>query len=145
MHHPTDRITHTTAFVTREHFVTLLCEHWLEREIAQWDHPMKDRPDDPSHHERTLYLWATSRSPIERERQWLTLVAIASRPQSCSIDYGDVKTCSCEFIRCRVTVISRPSRQPCTRGEPHHFVPLHWDEHESPREFKRFSNSSLSA
>ena len=24
--------------------------------------PMKDRSDDPSHHERTLYLWATSRS-----------------------------------------------------------------------------------
>ena len=37
-------------------------EHWLEREIAQWVHPMKDRSDDPSHHERTLYLWATSRS-----------------------------------------------------------------------------------
>ena len=56
MHHPTDRITHTTAFVTP------VVEHWLEREIAQWVHPMKDRSDDPSHHERTLYLWATSRS-----------------------------------------------------------------------------------
>ena len=30
MHHPTDRITHTMAFVTR------VVEHWLEREIAQW-------------------------------------------------------------------------------------------------------------
>ena len=50
MHHPTDRITHTTAFVTP------VVEHWLEREIAQWVHPMKDRSDDPSHHERTLYL-----------------------------------------------------------------------------------------
>ena len=49
MHHPTDRITHTTAFVTP------LVEHWLEREIAQWVHPMKDRSDDPSHHERTLW------------------------------------------------------------------------------------------
>ena len=29
-------------------------EHWLEREIAQWVHPMKDRPDDPSHNERTI-------------------------------------------------------------------------------------------
>ena len=30
-------------------------EHWLEREITQWVHsPMKDRSDDPSHHERTL-------------------------------------------------------------------------------------------
>ena len=55
MHHPTDRITHTTAFVTP------VVEHWLERELAQWVHPMKDRSDDPSHHERphherTLYL-----------------------------------------------------------------------------------------
>ena len=30
MHHSTDRITHTTAFVTP------VVEHWLEREIAQW-------------------------------------------------------------------------------------------------------------
>ena len=45
MHHPTDRITHTTAFVTS------VVEHWLEREIAQWVHPIKDRSDDPSHHE----------------------------------------------------------------------------------------------
>ena len=48
MHHPTDRITHTTAFVTP------VVEHWLEQDIAQWVHPMKDRSDDPSHHERTL-------------------------------------------------------------------------------------------
>ena len=33
MHHPTDRITHTTAFVTP------VVEHWLEQEIAQWVHP----------------------------------------------------------------------------------------------------------
>ena len=30
MHHPTDRITHTTAFVTP------VVEHWLEQEIAQF-------------------------------------------------------------------------------------------------------------
>ena len=48
MHHPTDRIAHTTAFVIP------VVEHWLEREIAQWVHPMKDRSDDPSHYERTL-------------------------------------------------------------------------------------------
>ena len=48
MHHPTDRITHITAFVTP------VVEHWMEREIAQWVHPMKDRSDDPSHHERRL-------------------------------------------------------------------------------------------
>ena len=46
MHHPIDRIAHTTAFVTP------VVEHWLEREIAQWVHPMKDRSDNPSHHDR---------------------------------------------------------------------------------------------
>ena len=35
MHHPTDRITHTTAFVTP------VVEHWLEREIAQWGNEKK--------------------------------------------------------------------------------------------------------
>ena len=39
MHHPTDRITHTTAFVTP------VVEHWLEQEIAQWVHtPMRATP-----------------------------------------------------------------------------------------------------
>ena len=32
VHHPTDRIVHTTAFVTP------VTEHWLEQEIAQWIH-----------------------------------------------------------------------------------------------------------
>ena len=32
MHHPTDRVAHTTAFVTP------VVEHWLEQEIAQWVH-----------------------------------------------------------------------------------------------------------
>ena len=32
MHHHTDRIAHTIAFVTP------VVEHWLEREIAQWVH-----------------------------------------------------------------------------------------------------------
>ena len=78
---PSDRIAHTTAFVTPvvEHWLereiaqwvhhegwirrpiddiinehsTTVVEHWLEREIAQWVHHTKDRSDDPSHHERT--------------------------------------------------------------------------------------------
>ena len=49
MHYPTDRMTHTMAFVIP------VMDHWLEREIAQWVHPMKDRSDDPSHHERRSY------------------------------------------------------------------------------------------
>ena len=56
MHHPTDRITHTTAFVTP------VVEHWLEREIAQWVHPMNDRSDDPS--ERITGRWVSQGSPV---------------------------------------------------------------------------------
>ena len=52
MHHPTDRTAHTTTFVTP------VVEHWLEQEIAQWVHPMKDRSDDPLHHEQTLLPWS---------------------------------------------------------------------------------------
>ena len=47
-HHPTDRIAHITAFVTP------VVEHWLEREIAQWVHHMKNRSDDTSQQELTL-------------------------------------------------------------------------------------------
>ena len=45
-HHPTDRIAHTMAFVTP------VVEHWLEWEIAQWVHPMKDQS------ERRLLPWS---------------------------------------------------------------------------------------
>ena len=56
MHHPTDRIAHTTAFVTP------IVEHWLEQEIAQWVHHMKDRSDDPPTMSERPYHRATSRS-----------------------------------------------------------------------------------
>ena len=46
--HSTVRIAHTTAFVIP------VVEHWMEREIAQWVHPMEDRFEEPSHYERTL-------------------------------------------------------------------------------------------
>ena len=49
---------HTPAFVTP------VVVHWLEREIAQWVHHMKDRSDDSSHHEQCSYHGATSRSLI---------------------------------------------------------------------------------
>ena len=68
MHHPTDRIAHTTAFVTP------VVEHWLEREIAQWAHPMKDRSDDPSHCERTL-LPRSYISLQATERHWAMIAA----------------------------------------------------------------------
>ena len=76
MHYPTDRTAHTTAF-------TPVVEHWLEQEIAQWVHPMKDQSDDPSHHNRTLLPWSYISLPFlqvssytllsEREREMFYL------------------------------------------------------------------------
>ena len=63
MHHPTDRIAHTIAFVTP------VVEHWLEREIDQWVHPMKDPSNDPSHHERTLLPRSYISLPFKNEVQ----------------------------------------------------------------------------
>ena len=60
-----DRIAYTTAFVTPD--------HWLEREIAQWVHPMKDQSDDLSHHERTLLPRSYISLPNENKskyRRW---------------------------------------------------------------------------
>ena len=79
MHHPTDRITHTTAFVTP------VVQHWLEREIAQWVYPMKDRSDDPSHHERTLLPRSYISLPhtagcTAPRRMWLTRTMLSCFP-----------------------------------------------------------------
>ena len=56
MLHPTDRITHTTAFVTP------VVEHWLEREIAQWVHHegSMGRPIAPRANALTTELHHTS-------------------------------------------------------------------------------------
>ena len=122
MHHP--RIAHTTAFVTP--FV----EHWLEREIAQWVHPMKDRSDDPSHHERMLLPWSyislrlgrkemfylRSGIPLwdipikERQfhlnfRNWLTSLVTTSLASSCS----SMSRCSLRFCALRRAISSSPS------------------------------------
>ena len=45
-HHTTDKISHSTAFVTS------VMKHWLEREIVQWVH--YEGAIRPSHHERTV-------------------------------------------------------------------------------------------
>ena len=58
MFHPTDRIAHTTAFVTP------VVEHWLKREIAQWVHSMKDRSEDPRTMSERSYHGATSCSML---------------------------------------------------------------------------------
>ena len=56
MHHPTDRIAHTTAFVTP------VVVHWLEREIAQWIHHEGIDPTTYRTMSERSYHGATSRS-----------------------------------------------------------------------------------
>ena len=51
MHHPTDRIAHTTAFVTP------VMEHWLERELNQWVHPMKSKLNKTNSKQLKHILW----------------------------------------------------------------------------------------
>ena len=56
--------THSTHFIYRY----MASDIWLRTiHIAQWVHPMKDRSDDPPHHGRTLYLWATVLLPEWKE------------------------------------------------------------------------------
>ena len=40
-------------------FVKPYVAYWLEREIAEWVHPMKDRSNDPSHQSTRSYHGAT--------------------------------------------------------------------------------------
>ena len=44
-------------------------ENWMEREIAQWVHPMKDRSDDWSHQERALLPRSYISLPSIEERK----------------------------------------------------------------------------
>ena len=81
-----DRIAHTTAFVTP------VVEHWLEREITQWVHPMKDRSDDPSHHERTLlpgsYISLLVQIRVKYEFRgfvWLNYIRWSSKYKFCGL------------------------------------------------------------
>ena len=53
MHHSTDRIAHTTVFLTP------VVEQWLEPKIVNGS-TTKDRSGDPWHNEQMLYHGATS-------------------------------------------------------------------------------------
>ena len=66
MHHPTDRIAHTTTFVTP------VVEHWLEWEIAQWVHHEGSiwRPISPWASTLTMELQLALL--VEREMFYLT-------------------------------------------------------------------------
>ena len=51
-------------------------EHWLEREIAQWVHHMKDRSDDPSHHEQTPLPLTTQELKLKTSYKLILLMKI---------------------------------------------------------------------
>ena len=69
-----NRIAHTTAFVTPV----------VEWEIAQWVHPMKDRSDDPSHHERMLLPQSYISFPWTEQEivQWVHHEGLIRQPMS---------------------------------------------------------------
>ena len=68
MHHPTDRIAHTTAFVTP------VVEHWLERQIAHYQLSYPKGSLVRFNHRPPAYQWVAlppgySRHPQEEERK----------------------------------------------------------------------------
>ena len=98
MHHPTDRIAHTTAFVTP------VVEHWLEREIAQWVHPMKDRSDDPSHHEQMLLPQSYISLLQFKRKQWREKERREAYKQM-------LKTCICYSLKRRNECLMAPKQE----------------------------------
>ena len=113
MHNPIDRIAHTTAFLTP------VVEHWLEREIAQWVHPMKDRYDDPSHRERTLL-----------PRSYISLLLLSKPPPPPSHSHhGPLLATPFDFCMCTKSVMGKKiiamqsSWQPRRRSAPPPLLP----------------------
>ena len=61
MHHPADRISHTTTFVTP------VVDHWLERVLSQWVHHEGSirRPNAPLANELTMDLHLAPRCDMD--------------------------------------------------------------------------------
>ena len=126
MHHPIDRITHTTAFVTP------VVEQWLEREIAQWVHPMKDRSDDPSHHERTLLPRSYISLPHHTTTRSRYAVPTSSRlihhnnRDDSLYQWNRATTHNADTVRRRLVKhnihCQRPARGPILRTEEQNFI-----------------------
>ena len=114
MHHPTDRIEHTTAFVTP------VVEHWLERKIAQWVHHMKDRSDNPSHHERMPLPQSYISLPSGASKISNLLICFCSFDLSCPIleKYILLKFC---ILYCLV-LLNSVLFKPCL-FQHHHIFP----------------------
>ena len=111
MNHPTDRITHTTAFVTP------IVDHWLEREIAQWVHHegLIQRPiaptrstfiqrystsDSPRYNEH-VQLYIAIRILLGKQVIWFVCVLFTMRVQTdCNVDVVFVNRTSVSCAVC---------------------------------------------
>ena len=109
MHHPTDRIAHTTAFVTP------VVEHWLEREIAQW-----------VHHEgsirRPIAPWANTLAPCPddvmnlgngllcSDFDWPSLTGVVFQTITATFEFSilllhHAVCCCCYYYTCIIIII----------------------------------------
>ena len=111
-------------------FVTPVLEHWLERERAQWVHPMKDRSDDPSHHEWMLLprsyislpgmLWSPSSTySLLQDNTNTTLWPNnrTSQNQTCAMN----KPMSCQTRLQREALVTRHTWTTSHPSAPRHF------------------------
>ena len=97
MHHPTDMITHTTAFVTP------VVEHWLKREIAQWVH-------HEGHRMVSRCCWGQRRHLVASTRSWFF-------HQSCAEESGFRRTNeSVSTMRNSISFWSAGVRRACLIG-----------------------------
>ena len=115
MHHPTDRIAHTTAFVTT------VVEHWLELEIAQWVHHMKDRSNDSSHHERMPLPRSYISLPAHTDTQIdvHTDGYINMYRQTCTYIHTHTRTNTCTHTHIQTHMYKHTHVQTCTHVQTH--------------------------
>ena len=78
MHHPTDRIAHTTAFVTP------VVEHWLKREIAQWVHRLKVLISYGLITQAYIYMYLSGCTHMYAYRWWSTGWDTTHIPYTCT-------------------------------------------------------------
>ena len=82
MQHPTDKIAHTTAFVTP------VVDHWLEREIAQWVVSFN-----------MVQIHMISELPALTKSGDVVSLATVGRMFSCAADVTRLISCGADVVR----------------------------------------------
>ena len=97
MHHSTDRIIHTKAFVTPPWENALTVEHWPEQEVAQWVHREGSiqRPIVPQANALTteLHTFPTCRSLPNVNKYWVFGVGGFNYPIGIQNNYQWNRSC----------------------------------------------------